>query len=67
MAALDTREEEIRCGRDSHNKWLKDRDLPLMPEIKEGDFADHMKPLILLSLSTGISGVALFSRSNGET
>lgn len=61
LAALDAREKEIRHGRDSHNKWLKDRGLPTMPEIKEGDFADHLKPLVLLSLSTGIRRGSLFS------
>lgn len=61
MEAIDAREEEIRCGRYSHNKWLDDRGLSPMPEIGEGDFADHMKPLILLSLSTGIRRGSLFS------
>ncbi|GHV48416.1 recombinase [Synergistales bacterium] len=54
MAALDAREKEIRQGRDNHNEWLKARDLNPVPSIGENDFVDHLKPIILLSLSTGI-------------
>ncbi len=54
MAALDEREVEARNARNSHNEWLKVRNLQTAPEIKDGDFADHLKPLVLLSLSTGI-------------
>lgn len=61
MAALDERENEIRNGRDSHNEWLKIRNLPTVPTIEEGEFADHLKPLVLLSLSTGIRRNSLLS------
>ena len=54
MAALETREEGIRYGRDSHNKWLTERGMEPMPPLRDGDFADHLKPIVLLSLSTGI-------------
>jgi integrase len=54
MTALDERETEIREGRDSHNKWLKARKLQPLPRIGEGAFADYLKPLVILSLSTGI-------------
>ncbi|MCR4819327.1 MAG: site-specific integrase [Fretibacterium sp.] len=52
--ALDKREEDLRAARKRYNKWLKERGLPFMPAIKKDEFADHLKPLVLLSLNTGI-------------
>ncbi|GHV31292.1 recombinase [Synergistales bacterium] len=54
IAALDKREKEIREGRDSHNKWLKARGLETVEPIGDGEFADYLKPIVILSLSTGI-------------
>ena len=59
--ALDKREEELRVARKRYNKWLKERGLPVMPAIKEGEFADHLKPMVLLSLNTGIRRGSLFA------
>ncbi len=59
MAALDEREQKMRKERDSHNQWLKERGLETMPQLK--GFADHLKPMILLALNTGIRRNALFS------
>lgn len=61
MAALDEREKELRDARDSHNEWLKVRNLQTVTRIDENDFADHLKPLVLLSLSTGIRRNSLLS------
>jgi integrase len=52
LAALDAGEQDIRNGRDSHIKWAKGRGLAPAPAMKDSEFADHLKPIILLSLST---------------
>jgi site-specific recombinase XerD len=54
MAALDERENRIKKARGNHNDWRDTRDYDLVPEFNEGDFVDHLKPLVLLSLSTGL-------------
>jgi integrase len=59
MAALDERENRMRQGRESHNEWLDSRGLEERPQFEY--FVDHLKPMILLSLSTGIRQDALFS------
>jgi integrase len=59
MAALDERENKMRQERQSHNEWLKSRELELLPQL--GYFTDHLKPMLLLGLSTGIRRKALFS------
>jgi site-specific recombinase XerD len=61
MAALEAREEDIRLGRDGHSEWRKTRKLAAMPQLPEGAFADHLKPIVLLSLSTGIRRTSLLS------
>lgn len=53
-AALDAREEQIRAKRASANKWRAARGYSLMPEIGPYEFADHIKPLVLIALNTGL-------------
>jgi len=60
FSALDDREKRIREGRKNHNEWLAERDLPTRPEI--GDmFADHVKPMVIVSLYSGIRKGTLLS------
>jgi len=58
--ALDAREARIRAGRDSHNEWLSERDRSLRPDLSEFTFVDHLKPMIIVSLNTGIRQGSLF-------
>ena len=60
MAALDAREKKMKVARESHNRWLMNRHEEPMPPIS-GAFADHIKPMVLISLNTGIRRGALFS------
>ena len=54
MAALDTREVTIRGGRKNHNKWLRERRTPELQDLSKTAFADYLKPMVILSLSTGM-------------
>jgi integrase len=53
-AALDAREERIRGKRDSANAWRHERGYTQLPDIRTAAFADHLKPLALVSINTGI-------------
>ena len=59
MSAIDAREKEIRDKRTSHNNFLVARGLSPMPALR-GEYADHIKPMILVSLNTGMRRGNLF-------
>jgi integrase len=63
MKSLDEREERIRLERDSANQWRQDRGYPLYPNLREVTFADHLKPMVVLSLNTGVRWGELTSLS----
>lgn len=52
--ALDDRETKMREARERMRQWQKGRRLELSPEIKPTDFADHIKPIVLLAMNTGL-------------
>lgn len=60
-AALDAREEVIRAARRSGNEWRKARNLELLPDLDAMPFADHIKPLVLLAMNTGLRRGELFN------
>jgi integrase len=59
MAALDEREKRIRDGRENHNEWLTEREREKKAELN-GKFADYLKPMILVSLYSGLRRGSLF-------
>jgi site-specific recombinase XerD len=66
MAALDAREEEMRRARTNHAEFNETREYEPIRQFKEGEFVDHLKPIILLSLSTGIRRTAMLSLEWGD-
>ena len=50
--ALEDREQKLREERISANVWREQRGYDLMPELDT--FADHLKPMILVLLYTGV-------------
>lgn len=59
--ALDDRQEAIRADRDNANKWREERRKELLPDLKEVAFPDHLKPLVLISLNTGMRRGEVFN------
>lgn len=61
FAALDQREADGRAARNRFNEWRRQRHLDPFPDITESNFIDHLKPLVLLALNTGLRRGELFS------
>lgn len=58
--ATDARQDEMRAERESANTWRTDRHREPMPSLLELPFTDHLKPMVLVSLNTGMRRGELF-------
>lgn len=59
--ALDTRQDDARTDRESANRWRADRGRKMLPSLADRMFTDHLKPMVLVSLNTGIRRGELFN------
>jgi integrase len=59
--ALDKRESRLKAERASGNAWRRKRGYDVRAELWQQSFADHLKPMVLLTLNTGIRRGELFS------
>ena len=59
-AALDAREIDVRAYRETINASRRKTGRELLPEIGPDEYADHIKPLVLLALNTGLRRGDLF-------
>jgi integrase len=59
--ALIKRDENLRNRRTQFNQWRRERHLPLFPEFGPEDFPDHLHPIVLLALNTGMRRGEIFN------
>jgi integrase len=58
--ALAKRDRAGREGRISYNNWADQRNYPRKPEIPEDGFLDHLTPMVLVAMNTGLRRGELF-------
>ncbi len=58
--ALDARQAEARAERETANKWRADRGKKELASLQNVPFTDHLKPMVLVSLNTGMRRGELF-------
>ena len=58
--ALVKREFRLRNDRDSGNRWRFARHKPLLPDLRKYTFADHIRPIVLLAMTTGMRRGEIF-------
>ena len=63
-AALEAREESRRDGRRRFNAWREARGYDTLPPF--GAYADHMTPIVLLALNTGLRRGELLALTWGD-
>jgi len=54
LAALRERDDRLIAERDSHNQWRSERGYELVPSIPAGGFGDHLSPIVLLCMYSGL-------------
>lgn len=59
--ALEVREHRACLERKSANNWRASRGKELYPDLEHSAFTDHLKPMILLSLNTGMRRGEIFN------
>ncbi|HUR34785.1 MAG TPA: tyrosine-type recombinase/integrase [Vicinamibacterales bacterium] len=64
-AALEAREQHRRKGRASFNAWRAERGYPAIPDFP-GVYTDHMQPIVLLALNTGLRRGELLGLTWGD-
>jgi integrase len=52
--AMKARSGEMRDARDSANRWRLERQKEPLADLRAVRFADHLEPLVLLSINTGV-------------
>lgn len=57
-AALTDRDSERRSARAQANEWRRERSYPLLPVL--GKYTDHLTPIVLLAMNTGLRRGELF-------
>lgn len=60
-AALDARQDEARKERDSANAWRIERKKSPLKNLRSEPFTDHLKPMVLITLNTGLRRGELFN------
>lgn len=61
FAQLDARESRMRAERESANRWRQQRNKPLLPDLGQQTYADHLKPMVITLLKTGVRRGELFN------
>ena len=58
---LADRDEKLKSGRESGNQWRIQRGYEILPDLKRCVYADHLTPITLLTINTGLRRGEVFN------
>ena len=58
--ALRRRDDRIRNKRRNGNGWRRMRHVAELPDLADQHYADHLRPMVLLTLNTGLRRGEIF-------
>ena len=59
--AIDARQDRHRAQRRAYRKWQLERDQDPLPSLDGAVFTDHLKPIVILALNTGLRRGEIFN------
>lgn len=59
--AMSARNYRIKKDRENGNKHRSDRGYPLLPDLSNRTYADHIEPLVIVAMNTGMRKGELLS------
>lgn len=57
---LRTRDLKVKLERENGNLFRQQRNYPLLPELRELNYCDHIEPIIILAVNTGMRKSEIF-------
>lgn len=61
LATLKKRDKRLKDERESANLFRQQRNYPLLPELRDYNYADHLEPIVIIALNTGLRKGELLS------
>lgn len=61
LATLQTRDQRIKTERENANSFRQQRNYPLLLELKDCNYADHLEPIVIIAMNTGLRKGELLS------
>lgn len=60
LSTLRERDERLKAARDQANEFRRVRNYPTQPDLREQKYSDHLEPIVLLAMNTGMRRGEIF-------
>jgi len=60
LSTLRERDERLKTARDQANEFRRVRNYPTQPDLREQEYSDHLEPIVLLAMNTGMRRGEIF-------
>ncbi|MRJ44957.1 site-specific integrase [Idiomarina loihiensis] len=60
LSTLRERDERLKAARDQASEFRRVRNYPTQPDLREQKYSDHLEPIVLLAMNTGMRRGEIF-------